>query len=164
LFQQKQESQDQQNSSNLEDKTSKVNGFAPAINIKTSSISFAWYNDDENCFDSIDTAKQNNLWVWPSTSKDIQKYKVYCDLWNKGYYITSGIKFGGDYLLYPGDPLRYHSHFIATVLDIDKTISPMDIITFGRLGTTVKKSYMLCSWNQQQDKAVYFCLEWSGFG
>lgn len=63
-----------------------------------------------------------------------------------------------------GDPLKYHSHFIATVFDINKIISPMDIITFGRLGTTVKKSYMLCSWNQQEDKAIYFCLEWSGYG
>ncbi|GBB86151.1 hypothetical protein RclHR1_01260022 [Rhizophagus clarus] len=163
LLQQKQESQDLENI-NVEDKTSKAKGFAPVINIKTLSASFAWYNVNENCFDSIDIAKQNNLWTWPNTLKDIQKYKIYCDLWNKGYYITSGIKFGGDYLLYPGDPLRYHSHFIATVLDTDKTISPMDIITFGRLGTSVKKSYMLCSWNQQEDKAIYFCLEWSGFG
>ncbi|CAG8656373.1 8513_t:CDS:2, partial [Funneliformis mosseae] len=162
-LQQKQEVQDQQNSLDLENQTSKISGFAPLINIKTTS-SFPWYNDNGNCYSSIDIAKQNNLWVWPNVQKDIQKYKVYCDLWDQGYYITSGIKFGGDYLLYPGDPLRYHSHFIATVLDIDRIISPMDIITFGRLGTAVKKSYMLCSWDQQQDKAVYHCLEWSGFG
>ncbi|CAB4481704.1 uncharacterized protein OCT59_001910 [Rhizophagus irregularis] len=164
LLQQKKESRNLESTPNSENKTSKVNGFAPIINIKTSSTSFTWYNNNENWFDSINTAKQNNLWIWPSTLKDIQKYKIYSDLWNKGYYITSGIKFGGDYLLYPGDPLKYHSHFIATVFDINKIISPMDIITFGRLGTTVKKSYMLCSWNQQEDKAIYFCLEWSGYG
>jgi tRNA-splicing endonuclease subunit Sen34 len=101
-LQQKQESQDPGNLSNVENKTSKVNGFAPIINIKTSSTSFAWYNDNENYFDSINIAKQNNLWNWPNTLKDIQKYKIFCDLWNKGYYITSGMKFGGDYLLYPG--------------------------------------------------------------
>ncbi|CAI2175302.1 16768_t:CDS:2 [Funneliformis geosporum] len=163
IQQKNQEVQDQQDSLDLENYTSKISGFAPVINIQTTS-SFSWYNDNGNCYSSIDLAKQNNLWVWPNVQKEIQKYKVYSDLWDRGYYITSGIKFGGDYLLYPGDPLRYHSHFIATVLDVDRIISPMDIITFGRLGTAVKKSYILCSWDQHQDKAVYHSLEWSGFG
>jgi tRNA-splicing endonuclease subunit Sen34 len=91
-----------QNSLNPGNKISKINGFAPIINIKTSSKSFAWYSNDDNCFSHINISKQNNLWTWPNNPKDIQKYKVYCDLWNRGYYITSGIKFGGDYLLYPG--------------------------------------------------------------
>jgi tRNA splicing endonuclease len=30
------------------------------------------------------------------------RYAVYCDLWSMGCYITSGAKFGGDYLLYAG--------------------------------------------------------------
>ncbi|RIA79925.1 hypothetical protein C1645_839627 [Glomus cerebriforme] len=61
------------------------------------------------------------------------------------YYITNGIKFGSDYLLYSENPLRYHSYFIAIVLDIDKIISSMDIIIFGCLRITVKKSYILYS-------------------
>ena len=30
------------------------------------------------------------------------KYRVFCDLWRKGYYLTNGLKYGGDYLVYPG--------------------------------------------------------------
>jgi len=30
------------------------------------------------------------------------KYKVFEDLWNKGFYITDGSKFGSDFLAYPG--------------------------------------------------------------
>ncbi|CAG8830683.1 1137_t:CDS:2, partial [Gigaspora rosea] len=107
-------------------------------------------------------ARLAGLWTWPSTPKEKYKFNIYCDLWNRGYFITNGIKFGGDYLLYPGDPLRYHSHFIATIIDMNKEISPMDIITFGRMGTAVKKSYMLCSWDMNEDKAVYVCIEWAG--
>jgi len=103
LLQQKQILRDQQNSLILENNTSKISGFAPVINIKTTSSSFAWYDDNSNCYSSIDIVKQKNLWTWPNTQKDLQKYKVYCDLWDRGYYITSGIKFGGDYLLYPGN-------------------------------------------------------------
>ena len=30
------------------------------------------------------------------------RMKVYEHLWNKGYFLTSAIKFGGDFLVYPG--------------------------------------------------------------
>lgn len=30
------------------------------------------------------------------------RYKVFKDLWYKGYHLTSGLKYGGDYLVYPG--------------------------------------------------------------
>jgi len=30
------------------------------------------------------------------------QYKVFKDLWTKGYYLTAGLKYGGDYLVYPG--------------------------------------------------------------
>ena len=30
------------------------------------------------------------------------KSKIFEDLWNKGFYITDGSKFGGDFLAYPG--------------------------------------------------------------
>ncbi|CAG8525711.1 638_t:CDS:2, partial [Scutellospora calospora] len=133
--------------------SSLIKTFAPTITIKTSSSSYEWYNDKDYCFSSLELARLAGLWTWPSTPKEEYKFKVYCDLWNRGYFITNGIKFGGDYLLYPGDPLRYHSHFIASIIDMDKSISPMDIITFGRLGTAVKKSYMLCSWNSNKNEA-----------
>ena len=31
------------------------------------------------------------------------KYIIYKDLWEKGYYVANGAKFGGDYLVYPGN-------------------------------------------------------------
>jgi len=30
------------------------------------------------------------------------RYKVFKDLWSKGYYLTCGMKFGGDFLVYEG--------------------------------------------------------------
>ncbi|CAG8522926.1 24192_t:CDS:2 [Dentiscutata erythropus] len=145
-------SQQRQTTSQLEHESSLIKAFAPTTTIKTSSTSFAWYNDNDYCFDSLEVARLAGLWTWPSTPKEQYKYNIYCDLWNRGYFITSGIKFGGDYLLYP-----------ATIIDMNKEISAMDIITFGRMGTAVKKSYMLCSWNTNEDKAVYVCIEWAGF-
>lgn len=42
------------------------------------------------------------------------KYKVYKDLWERQYYITSGEKFGGDFLVYPGKISLFL--YIATIL------------------------------------------------
>jgi tRNA-splicing endonuclease subunit Sen34 len=85
-----------------EEKNSKIKGFYPKINIKTSSKSLKWYNDDDNKSKTLESAKQSKVWTWPETPQEEYKYKIYCDLWNKGYFISSGLKFGGDYLLYPG--------------------------------------------------------------
>lgn len=30
------------------------------------------------------------------------RYIIFKDLWEKGYYLTSGMKFGADFLVYPG--------------------------------------------------------------
>jgi tRNA-splicing endonuclease subunit Sen34 len=45
-----------------------------------------------------------------------------------------------------GDPLRYHSHFTATVQTTPQSsISAQELIAAGRLGTAVKKAHLLCS-------------------
>ena len=31
---------------------------------------------------------------------------TYADLWRRGFTLTSGARFGGDFLAYPGDPIR----------------------------------------------------------
>ncbi len=41
-------------------------------------------------------------WNYPETDIDRTRSRVFRDLWDKGYYLTSGGKFGGDYLVYPG--------------------------------------------------------------
>lgn len=77
----------------------------------------------------------------------------------------SGIKFGGDYLVYPGDPLRYHSHFVATVIESpSQTLRPMEVVAHGRLGTATKKSHLLCTWNDETKEVSYLSIEWAGFG
>ena len=48
-----------------------------------------------------------------SVNQFITYYKYYSYLQNKGYFINPGIKFGGDLVIYPGDPLRYHSYSIV---------------------------------------------------
>lgn len=46
------------------------------------------------------------------TEQQILRCKIFHDLWSKGFYLTSASKFGGDFLAYPGDPMRFHAHYV----------------------------------------------------
>ncbi|KAI8910630.1 hypothetical protein DFJ77DRAFT_102344 [Powellomyces hirtus] len=134
------------------------------ISIPCSSSQLPWYNDaSEHLRLDHSQATASGLWRYPSTEQETLQYKVYCALWAKGYYITSGSKFGGDYLLYPGDILRYHSHYVASVVPMEKLHSPLDAVMFGRLGTAVKKSHAVCSWDVVKDEFVCYCIQWTGW-
>jgi tRNA-splicing endonuclease subunit Sen34 len=54
--------------------------------------------------------------------------------------VTCGTKFGGDFLVYPGDPARYHSHYVVTVVQENDRFDPRSLVATGRLGSNVKKT------------------------
>lgn len=99
-------------------------------------------------------------------------YPFYKHLNSKGYYITPGIRFGADYSVYPGDPFRFHAHFMATSFGWDEEITVLDLVTGGRLGTGVKKGFLiggesLSDGNERAegdcggDRVRAFTLEWA---
>eukprot|EP00038_Savillea_parva_P011797 m.200167 g.200167 ORF g.200167 m.200167 type:complete len:318 (-) comp20975_c0_seq1:92-1045(-) len=90
-----------------------------------------------------------------------RRCRVVADLHAKGYWITAGVKFGGDFLVYPGDPHRYHSHFVAVVVEPEQPITPHDIVSFGRLVTVVKKALILCTVTPS-DEVEYVTALWTG--
>lgn len=64
-----------------------------------------------------------------------------------------------------GDPLRYHSHFAASILESPTApLRPMEIVAHGRLGTGTKKAHLLCGWDDEKKEASYLSIEWAGFG
>ncbi|KAI1198711.1 SEN34 subunit of tRNA-splicing endonuclease [Nemania serpens] len=69
-------------------------------------------------------------------------YPLFAHLHDKGYYMMPGLRFGCDYNVYPGDPLRFHSHFAGVHFGWDEEISMIDLVGGGRLATTVKKGYL----------------------
>jgi tRNA-splicing endonuclease subunit Sen34 len=70
-------------------------------------------------------------------------YPLFRYLHSKGYFHMPGLRFGCHYNVYPGDPLRYHSHFAATGLSWDEEFDLLDVVGGGRLGTGTKKAYMI---------------------
>ena len=63
-------------------------------------------------------------------------------------------------LLHPGDPLRFHAHYIAQCWAPGDPIPLQDLVSAGRLGTSVRKTLLLCS-PQPDGKVVYTSLQWA---
>lgn len=95
------------------------------------------------------------------TETEKLQYHVFCDLVKQGYYVANGSKFGGHFLVYPGDPVSYHSFYIALCVDSDKELSGYEFSAMGRLACTVKKTLLLCS--KPLDGSVqYLSVSWTG--
>lgn len=90
------------------------------------------------------------------TRRSTPRYRLFEFLHDRGYFMTPGLRFGGDFVAYPGDPLRYHSHFTCKAKAADEQWPVMDLVSGGRLGTGVKKSWLVGSGEQ------CFTIEWAG--
>ncbi|XP_068440617.1 tRNA-splicing endonuclease subunit Sen34 isoform X2 [Clinocottus analis] len=94
-------------------------------------------------------------------SGDPARYQVFRDLRGRGFYLTSAGKFGGDFLVYPGDPLRFHAHFIAVCLSLAAPVCLLDVLAAARLGSNVKKTVLFCS-PAPDGRVLYTSVQWSG--
>ncbi|XP_014086299.2 tRNA-splicing endonuclease subunit Sen34 isoform X1 [Bactrocera oleae] len=97
------------------------------------------------------------------------KYKVFCDFWTRGYYVTAGDAFGADFLLYPGDPLQYHASHIVILLDTP-IIQPLDMIAKVRLSVIVNKICIFAYFGEERaetdtkvEREVHYqTVQWEG--
>uniref|UniRef100_A0A8C7FA16 tRNA-splicing endonuclease subunit Sen34 n=1 Tax=Oncorhynchus kisutch TaxID=8019 RepID=A0A8C7FA16_ONCKI len=105
-------------------------------------------------------------WPIPRDERSETRFRVFRDLRRQGFYLTSAGKFGGDYLVYPGDPLRFHAYFIVVCISMDESMPLCDVLAIARLGSNVKKTVLLCSSGGSQEddgeEVVYTSLQWSG--
>ncbi|KAL7814309.1 SEN34 subunit of tRNA-splicing endonuclease [Trichoderma aethiopicum] len=75
--------------------------------------------------------------------RDSEKGALCQFMLSNGYYMTPGLRFGARYSVYPGDPLRFHAHFMANGYGWEEEIPILDIVGGGRLATAVKKAFLI---------------------
>ncbi|CAI4054599.1 hypothetical protein SKDZ_01G0750 [Saccharomyces kudriavzevii ZP591] len=109
---------------------------------------------------------RNLLFKQYRRTEKMQTYLLYKALRDQRYVLSPGGRFGGKFIAYPGDPLRFHSHL--TIQDaIDYRNEPIDLISMisgARLGTTVKKLWVIGGVEEETKDTHFFSVEWAGFG
>lgn len=80
------------------------------------------------------------------------------------FFMTPGLRFGAHFSVYPGDPFRYHAHFLANSYNWDEEIPLLDLVGAGRLSTAVKKGFLAGGEElpNPSSQARVFCVEWAG--
>ncbi|XP_011310052.1 tRNA-splicing endonuclease subunit Sen34 [Fopius arisanus] len=100
-------------------------------------------------------------WNYPLTPEDEFKCNVFEDLWSRGFYVTGGEKFGGDFLAYPGDPIIFHSQFVVYCKKRDEEMSILDLVGQCRLSTTVRKTAVFACLSEDEEKINYQSFFWA---
>lgn len=90
------------------------------------------------------------------------RYDFFSHLHELGYFLTPGLRFGAQFVAYPGDPLRFHSHFVASGYAWGEEIPIMDVVGGGRLGTGVKKAWLVGGKKPEGGQVKCFTVEWAG--
>lgn len=106
-----------------------------------------------------------------------EKFAAFAYLRTRGYFMMPGLRFGGTYVAYPGDPLQFHSHLIVKVLGENKKFNLIELVTSGRLATAVKKAWVVMGKDTKSTEQTLadpdgispaptraYSIEWAGFG
>ncbi|CAG7823335.1 unnamed protein product [Allacma fusca] len=95
---------------------------------------------------------------FPEFTSELEKvrYRVFEDFHsNLKYFLTTGIKFGGDFIAYKGDPLNYHAEFIIMCEDTSRKFTDIHIISQCRLAIALKKKLLIATLKSETDELVY---------
>nr|CAD7407451.1 unnamed protein product [Timema poppensis] len=101
-------------------------------------------------------------WNFPVTPGEKLRYNTFKTLWEQGHFITPGQKFGGDFLVYPGDPVKFHAQFLIICVERTSALPMSEIVAFGRLGSSVRKTVVIASPSSDQKSVVFQSINWSG--
>ncbi|XP_069738750.1 tRNA-splicing endonuclease subunit Sen34 [Phaenicophaeus curvirostris] len=77
----------------------------------------------------------------PSPQRRVRAFRA---LWGRGLHVTGGRKFGGDFLVYPGPPSRFHALALLLVQPGEARLPLPALVAAARLGTHVRKTLALC--------------------
>ncbi|VDN00889.1 unnamed protein product [Thelazia callipaeda] len=63
------------------------------------------------------------------------RLNTFRELWRRGYYLTCGLKFGCDFLVYEAVPGKEHAKWLVKCVDSQDSLSSLDLIALSRLSS-----------------------------
>lgn len=87
-------------------------------------------------------------------------YEVYRDLRSSGLVVRSGLKYGAAFLAYRRGPGLEHAPFIVHYVDPREKIDPVELVMAGRVGHSVRKTFVMATIDEGAGRPVYLMLKW----
>lgn len=122
-----------------EEKATPTASGKPLVRITPTTSAGLFGDDDEDGGAALVPPRTSS----PTSASSFSSAALRAYLADRGYYTTPGLRFGGALSVYPGDPFRYHAHFVATSYGWDEPIKLLDVVSTGRLATGVKKGLLI---------------------
>ncbi|XP_055342994.1 tRNA-splicing endonuclease subunit Sen34-like [Paramacrobiotus metropolitanus] len=97
---------------------------------------------------------------YPESHEEKIYYAAYFKLMLAGFWTTSGVKYGGDLLLYEGDVHVKHSVCIVKIVEDSKETSLEEILRLGRVATSCHKAVLWASVDNNYD-VNFTCSKWA---
>lgn len=72
------------------------------IQIHPSSTPAPWYSPSSHMYTTLKEARNIGLWNYPENKVQVSRCRIFEDLWKRGHFLGGGLRFGGDFLVYPG--------------------------------------------------------------
>ncbi|KAE9033037.1 hypothetical protein PR003_g9133 [Phytophthora rubi] len=79
---------------------------------------------------------------WTLSPRRHAQLRVFRDLWERGYVVTFGSKFGADFLIYKDNPKHAHAVSLVVVKDYEEEFARVDVVSFCRVAKMVKKQLL----------------------
>jgi len=114
-----------------------VSGWEKVVAGESSFVTVPLMNDGDG--------EEDAVWSFPSTREERERYAVFKDLHDKSFYMTSGAKFGSDFLAYPGDPILFHAHYTVRIVSWDAVIHPLVIAATTRMSNAARKNFVVAA-------------------
>ncbi len=90
-------------------------GPAYFTEIPATPIRHPWFSPETtgSVYRDLESARAANVWTYPLTLLERARCASFRKVWEEGYYLGHGVKFGGEFLIYPGECqlfLRLHEY------------------------------------------------------
>lgn len=146
------------------DRRRKGRGSDEQNELSSNNVPYQLFTQSPYLREEIDITDE---WKYPDNEGDKLKYFIFKDVWLRGFYINSGLKFGCDYIVYEADPLTEHARFLLVCKKEDEEFSALKLLIHGRLSNQVSKQLVLASLesitNETKSEDInYVLLKWRG--
>ncbi|CEG46811.1 trna-intron endonuclease [Plasmopara halstedii] len=88
---------------------------------------------------------------WTLSPQRRDQLRIFLDLWDKGYIVTFGSKFGANFLIYKDSPKRTHAVALIVVKRYEEEFDRVDVVSFCRVAKMVKKNFFFACVRTNED-------------